>query len=296
MKKAIVIVLGVVLLAAGFTGCNSASAGPVRIATKPMTEQFVTSEILGLLIEKEGYAVEITKGIGGGTSNIQPAMEKGEFDLYTEYTGTGWLNVLAHEEVSGSNEELMQALNNEYNAAYDMSWVGTYGFNNTYTLVVRDEVAQARNLTTMSELAAAAPELVFGGNSDFFERLDGFDALCEAYGYAFGSTVDIDIGLKYDALRAGEIDVTNAYATDAQLSVAPVTVLTDDKNYFTSYYASTVVRNEALKTYPKLRDALMKMDSLLSDTEMAGLSYQVEVEGKDEKEVARAFLAEKGLL
>ena len=55
---------------------------PVKIATKPMTEQFILGEMLKKLIEeKAGYEVELTKGIGGGTSNIQPAMEKGEFDL-----------------------------------------------------------------------------------------------------------------------------------------------------------------------------------------------------------------------
>ena len=32
---------------------------------------------------------EVTQGVGCGTSNIQPGMEKGEFDLYSEYTGTG---------------------------------------------------------------------------------------------------------------------------------------------------------------------------------------------------------------
>lgn len=50
---------------------------PVKIATKPMTEQFILGEMLKKLIEeKAGYEVELTKGIGGGTSNIQPAMEK----------------------------------------------------------------------------------------------------------------------------------------------------------------------------------------------------------------------------
>ena len=40
----------------------------------------------------------------------------------------------------------------------------------------------------------------------------------------------------------------------------------------------------------------MQMDGILSDTEMAQLNYQVEVEGKDEQDAARAYLTEKGLL
>ena len=38
------------------------------------------------------------------------------------------------------------------------------------------------------------------------------------------------------------------------------------------------------------------MEGLISDKEMATMNYQVEVEGKDEAEVAKAFLASKGLL
>lgn len=62
----------------------------IRIATKPMTEQYVLGEMLKILIEKDtDLQVELTQGVGG-TSNIQPAMESGEFDLYPEYTGTAW--------------------------------------------------------------------------------------------------------------------------------------------------------------------------------------------------------------
>lgn len=295
-KRAVALIIGVLLAALTLAGCaGNTGSGPVKIATKPMTEQFITSEMLGLLIEQAGYTVEITKGIGGGTSNIQPAMEKGEFDLYTEYTGTGWLNVLGEAEVpeDGTLEEQLQQ---KYNEKFGFSWVGFYGFNNTYTLAVRGAVAEQYGLATMTDLATAAPGLVFGGNADFFERADGFNALCAAYGYSFGKTVDIDIGLKYQALEAGEIDVTNAFTTDAQLSVADVVTLEDDRNYFTAYYAGTVVRNDALEKYPKLRGALEKMEGILNDQEMAALSYKVEVDGMDEKQVAREFLESKDLI
>ena len=63
----------------------------IHIATKPMTEQYVLGEMLKKMIEQEtDLKVELTQGVGGGTSNIEPAMETGEFDLYPEYTGTAW--------------------------------------------------------------------------------------------------------------------------------------------------------------------------------------------------------------
>ena len=293
-------------LAASLTGCGgapapsgSASSGdPVRIATKPMTEQYILGEMLGLLIEQAGYEVEITKGVGGGTSNIQPAMESGEFDLYPEYTSSGWVLVLNHQAGGIDDEEMFQQLRQEYEEKFDMTWVGLYGFNNTFTIAVRGDVAEQYGLENTSDLAAVAGELTFGGNPDYVERADGFGALCETYGLEFGNVVDIDIGLKYQALAGGDIDVTNAFTTDAQLANPDTDLVTlaDDKHLQVNYFCSTVVRRDALEKFPGLEDVLMQMDGLLTDQEMAALNYQVEVEGLDERDVAREFLTEKGLL
>lgn len=291
--RLLVVILMVVMF---FAGCASKTSNTIKIATKPMTEQLILGEMLGLLIEQEtGCEVEITKGIGGGTSNIHPAIVKGDFDLYPEYTATGWLSVLKKVQIPEDNIILTE-LQKEYSKQYQLTWVGQYGFNNTYAVAVRDEVAEKYGLKTCSDLAKVSDQLVFGGNGDFIERVDGLGALCKAYNYNFKKTVDIDMGLKYKALETGEIDVTNAFTTDAQLNVANVTVLEDDKSYFTNYLASTVVREDSLGKYPGLKDAIMEMDNILSDSEMVKLNYAVEVEERDEKDVAKEFLLERGIL
>ena len=305
-KKRLLSAVLAAVLAASLTGCGGApapsgsdsSGDPVRIATKPMTEQYILGEMLGLLIEQAGYEVEITKGVGGGTSNIQPAMESGEFDLYPEYTSSGWVLVLNHQAGGMDDEEMFQQLRQEYEEKFDMTWVGLYGFNNTFTIAVRGDVAEQYGLENTSDLAAVAGELTFGGNPDYVERADGFGALCETYGLEFGNVVDIDIGLKYQALAGGDIDVTNAFTTDAQLANPDTDLVTlaDDKHLQVNYFCSTVVRRDALEKFPGLEDVLMQMDGLLTDQEMAALNYQVEVEGLDERDVAREFLTEKGLL
>lgn len=279
-------------------GCGRGDAsGPIRIATKPMTEQYILGEMLGLLIEGgTDYKVQITKGVGGGTSNIQPAMEKGDFDLYPEYTSSGWVMVLDHSPKDITDDEMFQKLKSEYEEKFNMTWLGLYGFNNTFTVAVRGEAARQYGLQKTSDLAAVAGELNFGGNPDYIEREDGFSVLCETYGLKFKSVSDIDIGLKYQALAAGDIDVTNAFTTDAQLANADVVTLEDDLHLQVNYFCSTVVRRDTLEKYPGLEEALLKMDGLLSDGEMARLNYRVEVEGVDEKQVARDFLVEKGLL
>lgn len=301
MKKKILALTLALAAVLGLSACGkfpAADAGPVKIATKPMTEQYILGEMLGLIIEDAGYEAEITKGIGGGTNNIHPAMEKGEFDLYPEYTSSGWVMVLSHDAIGVDDAEMFDSLKSEYQEKFGMTWVGLYGFNNTFTIAVREEVARQYNLKTTSDLAAVAGELNFGGNPDYIERADGFPLLTETYGLEFKSVNDIDIGLKYQALQNGDIDVTNAFTTDAQLGnqSVPLVTLEDDKHLQVNYFCSTVVRQDALEKYPGLEEALMKMDGLLSDGEMARLNYLVEVEGADEKEAARDFLVEKGVL
>ena len=267
----------------------------LHIATKPMTEQYILGEMLDILIEQDtDLQVEITQGVGGGTSNIQPAMESGEFDLYPEYTGTGWNMVLKEEGIY--TEELFEELQHKYTEDYHMQWLGMYGFNNTYGLAVRREIAQRYDLHTYSDLAAVSGQLVFGAEYDFFEREDGYEALCEAYGLQFKETMDLDIGLKYQALEQEQMDVMVIFTTDGQLSAADAVVLEDDRLFFPSYRCGNVVRTEVLEKYPELEAVLEKMNGVISDSDMAQMNYEVESEGKDPREVAEAFLRERSLL
>lgn len=70
--------------------------------------------------------------------------------------------------------QMFDDLRLEYQDKFGMTWVGLYGFNNTYTVAVRGDVAERYDLKTTSDLAAVAGELNFGGNPDYLERADGF--------------------------------------------------------------------------------------------------------------------------
>lgn len=268
----------------------------IRIATKPMTEQFILGEMLGLLIEENtGLKTEITKGIGGGTSNIHPAIVKGDFDLYPEYTGTGW-QVILKKDTLLPPAELYNELSEDYERLYHLKWIAPYGFNNAYSLAVNNENAARYGLKTFSDLAKYPGQFTFGAEYDFFEIHDGYKALCNFYGLKFKKTRDMDIGLKYEAIKSGKIDVMNIFTTDGQLNGAGLTVLEDDRNFFPSYYCATVVREETLKEHPELEAVLLKMQNILTDREMSELNYQVDIAGRPERDVATEFLTRKGLL
>ena len=108
--------------------------------------------------------------------------------------------------------------------------------------------------------------------------------------------MDLDIGLKYQALSQGEIDVMVIFTTDGQLSTADAVVLTDDKGFFPSYLCGNVVRNEVLSEHPELEEIFAKLTDTITDADMAAMNYAVETEGAEPRDVAMDFLRERGLL
>lgn len=288
---AIVIIIIALLCSAMYVN----QGNTITVATKPMTEQYIMGYMIEDLIEDNtDLSVELKTGIGGGTSNIQPGMIKGDFDIYPEYTGTAWMEVLKNKGIY--NETQFSTLQSQYNANYNLSFVGDYGFENTYGLAVSKEVAEKYNLKTYSDLAKVSDNLVFGAEYDFFEREDGYSGLTGAYGMNFKETKDMDIGLKYNAINNKEVDVITIFTTDGQLSSSDVVVLDDDKNFYPSYECYNVVREDVLDKHPEVKDVLMKLDNSISNEDMVKMNYEVEVEKKEPEEVAHNYLVSKNLI
>lgn len=293
-SKLIILGLFIVIFGAYFS-LNLKKDKTINIATKPMTEGYILGQMLTELIEQDtDLKVNITNGVGGGTSNIHPAIVKGEFDLYPEYTGTSWEAVLKKE--ASYDESKFDELQKEYKEKYNLEYVNLYGFNNTYGLAVNKDIAEKYNLKTYSDLAKVSNNLIFGAEYDFFEREDGYKELQKVYDMNFKKKIDMDIGLKYQAMKDKKIDVMVIFTTDGQLAISDVVVLEDDKEMYPSYRAGTVVRSKILSEYPELKPVLEKLNNILDDKTMADLNYQVESEGKKPEDVAREYLQEKGLL
>ncbi|WP_339120102.1 glycine betaine ABC transporter substrate-binding protein [Fusobacterium nucleatum] len=290
------IILGLFIVIFGiYFSLNSKKNKTINIATKPMTEGYILGQMLTELIEQDtDLKVNITNGVGGGTSNIHPAIVKGEFDLYPEYTGTSWEAVLKKE--GSYDESKFDELQKEYKEKYNLEYVNLYGFNNTYGLAVNKDIAKKYNLKTYSDLAKVSNNLIFGAEYDFFEREDGYKELQKVYNMNFKKQIDMDIGLKYQAMKDKKIDVMVIFTTDGQLAISDVVVLEDDKKMYPSYRAGTVIRSEILSEYPELKPVLEKLNNILDDKTMADLNYQVESKGKKPEDVAREYLQEKGLL
>lgn len=104
----------------------------------PLAMPMILSGIRNMVtmtIALAGIASFIGAGGLGGTSNIEPAMESGKFDLYPEYTGTGWNMVLKRDSLY--SEDQFEELQKEYRDKLNLTWDVMLGFNDTYGIAVR---------------------------------------------------------------------------------------------------------------------------------------------------------------
>ncbi|AOZ72566.1 glycine/betaine ABC transporter substrate-binding protein [Boudabousia tangfeifanii] len=267
----------------------------IRLATKPVTEGLVLGQITAQYLRANtDFKVEVTDGVGGGTANIQQGMMHGDFDLYPEYTGTAWQVVLKNTEPYQENK--FKQLNDELSAQKAQQFVTMFGFNDTYGLAVSKETANKFHLSTFSDLAKVSGQLSFGAEYDFFEREDGYRALTDFYQMHFAKRVDMDNGLKYQALLDHKIDVITVFTTDGQLSNPDIQLLADDRHFYPSYRAGLLATNQLLADFPSLAVSLSRLQNSLDEATMAHLNYQVEVEHQPVAKVARDWLSERGLL
>lgn len=268
----------------------------IVVATKPTAEQYILGEIISQLVESNTDIHVVRKfGIGGGTSNIHPAMLKGEVDIYPEYTGTAWLFVLKKAQINNP-DSLYSALKTEYAEEFNLDWTCRLGFNNTFTLALPEEIAESEHINTFSELAAKSNQFIFGAEFDFFERADGFIGLNKIYPFRFKSKVELDINLKFQALENHTVDVINAFSTDSRIRQMKLRVLKDDKQFFPAYQAGIVLRNETQKKYPELKALFEQLEGQINDAMMLQLNYEVEIEKKSPTVVALTFLESHGLI
>lgn len=259
------------------------------VGSKNFTEQLVLGEIIAQHLERELH-IEVRRKLDlGGTFLAQQAIVTGSIDLYPEYTGTALTSVLKQPVVKDP-KLAMEQVRAGYNK-WNLRWMNSLGFENTFAMAVRRDDAQARHVHTLSEAAAYQPGWKIGVGYEFESRPDGLPGLLKTYSLKqSGSVRTMDLGLLYKALAQREVDLVAGNSTDGALSILPVDVLADDKHFFPPYEAAIVVRSQALSEYSGLAAALHQLDGRFSTDLMRKLNHEVDGKHRPVREVAAEAL------
>ncbi len=277
------------------SACGGSEPTTIRVASKGFAEQFILGEMYALLLEDSGFTVE-RKGALGGTPVLHESLINDELDIYPEYTGTGLLTVL-QMDVMSNPKEVFDTVSAAYKEKFNLVWLDPAPMNNTQALAMTEARAAELGITSFSDLAAQASDLVLAGPPEFVEREDGLPGLQAAYGgFEFGDYLAVDFGLRYPTLLSGDADVVVAFGTDGEIFANNLRVLEDDKGLYPPYQVAPVVRQAVLDEHPTIAEALNKVAPLLDDATMQELNNRVTGNGEEPEDVAREFLVENGLI
>jgi osmoprotectant transport system substrate-binding protein len=284
-----------VLCAALLVSCGPPRENRIVVGSKNFTEQLILGEIIAEQIEAKTQLPVERRFYLAGTYICQQAILAGRIDAYPEYTGTA-LTAVLKQKPQGARELVYQQVKDEYAKQFGLAVGSTFGFDDTFAIIIRGEDARRLGLTTISQAAAYTPKWRAGFGYEFVERPDGFKGLAATYGLRFAESPRImDLGLIARALKNKQVDLIAGNMTDGLIPALDLVVLEDDRHYFPPYEAVPIVRQDTLTRHPEVGKALDELAGKISDDDMRRLNYAVDGEHRDVKEVVREFRRRKGL-
>ncbi|ADO83502.1 glycine betaine ABC transporter substrate-binding protein [Ilyobacter polytropus] len=293
LVRNILIVAAIVVFSA--CGKKEAEVETIKIGHKNFTEERILGQIFSVMIENHtDYKTDVKEL--GGTKICFEAVKNGDIDLYPEYSGTAYAAILGKSGLTDP-DEVYRLAKEGLKAEYDLDYLNTLNFNNTYTLAVRPETAEKYNLKTFSDIEKVSGELVIGATMEFLEREDGILGLKKAFpSMEFKEQKPLDGGLRYTAIKELKIDVTDAFSTDGKLLEYNLVILEDDKNVFLPAYVAPILNGKFAEAYPDVVEVLEKLSGQINEAEIQKMNYRADEQGIPTRVVAEEFLKEKGFI
>ncbi len=270
----------------------------LTVAAKDFTEQLILGNMFSTVLSTAGADVTNLTNIPG-SFGARHAMTSGKADVSPEYTGTGWINYLGHEDPVKGEAAQYQAVK-EADAKNGLSWLPPAPMDDTYAFAIRESEAQRLGVTKLSDLTKLNKnDLTFCVESEFANRNDGFIPMLKAYGLTqsqLGRVTNLDTGVIYTATANGQCNFGEVFTTDGRIPGLNLRVLEDDTAFFPHYNLSAVVNSKTLDAHPELADIFARLSPKLTNEVMLDLNAKVDTDGEDPAIVARDWLIKEGLL
>jgi len=268
------IATGVFVLSAGITAAAVPRfdvAANYVVGAKSFTEQYILSALIADRIGSEGGAA--TRRTGLGSAIAFTALTAGDIDIYVEYSGTLWANVMRRTD-NPPRAQLLAELRDWLARERDVGLVGALGFENAYALAMRRNRAAGLGISSIDDLAAHARSLTLGADFEFFARPE-WPALRHSYALDFAGRREFQSTFMYDAVVTGEVDVITAFSTDGRIAANDLVVLADPRRAFLPYDAIVLVSADRADD-PLLRRAVAPLLDAIPVETMREANYLVD--------------------
>ena len=290
----------------GGGGTDSAAAldgKSLTVGSKEFTEQVILGQIAILALEDAGASVKDETGIEG-TANTRKALETGEIDMYWEYTGTGWVDILGNDvaDAASDPQELFDAVA-EQDKENGVEWILKTEANDTYAFATSQATADELGVTTISdyaELVKSDPEAAsLCAAAEFLDRADGFPGVEKAYGFDLPDEqiTELDLEIIYTALpKADPCSFGEVFESAGQIPANDLVVLEDDKQYFPGYEVAMTINEDVLADTPEIEEVLAPIAEKLTTEDLQQMNASVDVDGLPQEAVAEKWLEDNDLI
>jgi osmoprotectant transport system substrate-binding protein len=268
----------------------------VAVASFNFPESELLAEIYSQALEAGGYDVVRNFDLGP-RELVVPALIGGFIDFVPEYAGTALQFLSAGRELPETDTAATSSALERVVADLPVRALAPAPAQDANTFVVDDATAERHGLESLSDLAAVAGSLTFGGPPECASRPLCLVGLDETYGITFGAVVTLDAGgaITHQALDSGGIDVALLFTTDPRLDGDGLVELTDDRHLQPAENVTPLVREDVLARWGD--DFAARVDATsaaLMTSTMRELNEQV-ASGEDIATVAARWLASEGL-
>jgi osmoprotectant transport system permease protein len=263
----------------------------VVVGAKNFSEQSILAQVMADRLQAAGFSVSQKTDLGSAVA--YRAVASGEIDVYVDYSGTLWTNVLKRAD-NPPRAELLKQLTDALKRRDGVDLQGALGFENAYALAMRRDRARALGIRTIADLAARAPELVIGSDLEFLSRPE-WRALQGAYGLRFKTERRFQPTFMYKAVAGGEVDVISAFSSDGRIAADDLVVLTDPRQAIPPYDAVILLSPRRAKDLRFQRALAPMLGAIPVETmRKANLSVDRDQDKQTPAQAARALEATIG--
>lgn len=236
----LIVALAAALLPAG----GAAGTGrPIVIGAKNFSEQYILASAMADRLGAAGYRTERRDDLGSAVA--YRALAAGDLDVYVDYTGTLWTNVLGRGDTPPA--PVMRAELTRQLARRDgVRLLGPLGFENAYALAMRRDRAKALGIASIADLTRVAPRLTLATDIEFLNRPE-WRAVAAAYGLHFAATRSYNPTFMYRALTDGSADIVSAFSSDGRVAALDLITLADPKHALPNYDAVILLSPRAAR-------------------------------------------------
>ncbi|MBE8476492.1 ABC transporter substrate-binding protein [Streptomyces justiciae] len=304
-------VLAALLLAGCSTGPSLENQGAVTaapgdshhltIGSAGFTESDLLAQMYALLLNQAGYKTSLLTV--ANRELYEPALESGQIDVVPEYAATfaDWLNAKtngADAAPAGSPDldATMTALR-RLATPRGLTVLDPGRAVDQNAFAVSASYAREHDLKTLSDLGASGLEVRLAAGDECVQRPYCEPGLKKTYGIDITGVDPKGVGTTQAkrAVQSGHDQMVLTTTTDATLSDFGLVLLADDKHLQNADYVVPVV-NRSRAGSEGVTEALGRLNDVLTTADLASMNQQVDSWRRLARDVARAYLEDKGLL